>query len=79
MMSLLYRELLRAQKERPKSAKATEVSIFGQDGNSLLVAIEPLYSTSAKSAKSKPEAPSLAPLSAIEDIPGRSSGKLSRL
>jgi Mrp family chromosome partitioning ATPase len=60
-MSLLYKALLRAQQERPKSA---EVSISGQDENSFLVAIESLYSSSAKSSKSKPEAPSLAPLSA---------------
>src|SRR3984893_6887501 len=71
-MSLLYEALLRAQQERPKSAKATEVSLSGEDGNSFPVAIESLYSTSAKSSNSKPEAPSLAPLLAIEDIPGRS-------
>ncbi len=71
-MSLLYEVLLRAQQESSKSTKATKVSLSGEDGNSFLVAIESLYSTPAKSCKSKPEAPSLAPPLAIEDIPGRS-------
>ena len=71
-MSLIYEARLRADQKRRKSAKASEVSISGQDGNSCLAAIESLYSTSGQSSRSKPEAPSLAPLSAIEDIPGHS-------
>ena len=71
-MSQLYEALLRAQQERPKSAKANEVGLSREDGNSFLAAIESLYSTSAKSSNSQSEAPLLAPPSAIEDIPGRS-------
>jgi Mrp family chromosome partitioning ATPase len=70
-MSLIYEALL-ADHKRRKSAKASEVSISGQDGNSCLAAIESLYSTPGQSSRLKPEAPSLAPLSAIEDIPGHS-------
>src|SRR5258708_8692110 len=71
-MSLLYEALLRSQQECPKSAEATKVSLSGEDGNSFLGAINSLYPTSATSSKSRPEAPSLAPPLAIQDIPGRS-------
>ena len=70
-MSLIYDKLSRAQQESAKSGKAAEVRISGQDGNSILAAIDSLYSTAAKSSGAKTEAPSLAPLSAIADIPER--------
>ena len=81
-MSLIYETLVRADLKRRKSAKASEVSISGQDGNSCLAAIESLYSTSGQSSRSKPEdhrLPLCRPLKIFQDILRNCHAKSLRL
>src|ERR1700732_1989973 len=70
-MSILYEALLRAEQKGSKSGKATDVVSSGQEENSVVAGTASLHSFAAERPKSKPEAPSSAPRSASEDIPGR--------
>jgi protein-tyrosine kinase len=78
-MSWFYEALQRAEKERPKSKKGTNISAPGQEGESFLAPIESLQSVAAKGSAPMPAMPSSATLSTVEDIPAHSPESLNRI